>query len=76
MIVLNMALVVFVLVEGVLVWILIRDRKRANDEQLPKQIHSNMRLEVIWTVIPIFLAIALFIIPFKQLMRSLLPIPR
>jgi cytochrome c oxidase subunit 2 len=61
MIVLNMALVVFVLVEGALVWILIRDRKRANDEQLPKQIHSNMRLEVIWTVIPIFLAIALFI---------------
>ena len=61
MIVLNMALVVFVLVEGALVWILIRDRKRANDEQLPRQIHSNMRLEVIWTVIPIFLAIALFI---------------
>jgi len=60
-IILTIALVVFVLVEGVLIWILIRDRKRANDDQPAVQIHSNMRLEVTWTVIPIFLVIALFI---------------
>jgi cytochrome c oxidase subunit 2 len=60
-IILIMALVVFVLVEGALIWIVVRDRKRANDQELPTQIHGNMRLEVIWTVIPILLVIALFI---------------
>jgi len=59
--ILILALVVFVLVEGALIWILIRDRKRANDESLPAQIHSNMKLEVTWTVIPILLVIVLFI---------------
>jgi cytochrome c oxidase subunit 2 len=59
--ILILALVVFVLVEGALIWILVRDRKRANDETLPPQIHSNMRLEVIWTVIPILLVIVLFV---------------
>ncbi len=59
--ILNLALVVFVLVEGVLVWILIRDRKRAADQELPMQIYGNNRLEVIWTVIPVFLVIVLFI---------------
>jgi cytochrome c oxidase subunit 2 len=57
-----MALVVFVLVEGSLVWILIRDRKRANDQSLPKQIFGDTRLEVTWTVIPILLVISLFIL--------------
>lgn len=60
-IILIMALVVFVLVEGALILILVRDRKRANDEKLPAQIHSNMRLEVTWTVIPILLVVVLFI---------------
>ena len=54
-IILVMALVVFVLVEGALVWILVRDRRKADDDQPPRQIYGNMRLEVVWTVIPIFL---------------------
>jgi cytochrome c oxidase subunit 2 len=61
MIILIMAGVVFILVEGALIWILVRDRKRKGDEKLPAQVHSNMRLEVTWTVIPILLVIALFI---------------
>lgn len=60
-IILILALVVFVLVEGALIWILIRDRKRANDKELPLQIYGNTRLEVVWTAIPILLVIALFI---------------
>ena len=57
-----LALVVFVLVEGVLIWILIRDRKQPGDQSLPRQIYGNTRLEVIWTVIPILLVIVLFIL--------------
>jgi len=60
-IILIMALVVFVLVEGALIWIVIRDRKKAGDQESPTQIYGNTRLEVIWTVIPIFLVIALFV---------------
>jgi len=56
-----MALVVFVLVEGALIWILVRDRKRSSDDELPKQVYGNTRLEIIWTVIPILLVIALFV---------------
>ncbi|MGB7873810.1 MAG: cytochrome c oxidase subunit II [Anaerolineales bacterium] len=59
--ILIMALVVFVLVEGTLILILIRDRKRSDDEQLPRQVYGNTKLEIIWTAIPILLVIALFI---------------
>jgi cytochrome c oxidase subunit 2 len=63
--ILIMALVVFVLVEGALIWILIRDRKRADDDKPPRQIFGNMRVEVTWTVIPILLVISLFIMTVK-----------
>jgi len=60
-IILIMAMVVFVLVEGALIWILVRDRKRDGDEELPPQLHGNTRLEITWTAIPVLLTIALFI---------------
>jgi len=60
-VILMMALGVFVLVEGALIWIVIRDRKQEDDPELPKQIYGNNRLEIIWTVIPILLVIALFV---------------
>lgn len=61
MTVLIMAMVVFVLVEGALVWILVRDRKRDGDEEIPPQIYGNNIAEITWTVIPVLLTIALFI---------------
>jgi cytochrome c oxidase subunit 2 len=60
-IILIMALVVFALVEGALIWILVRDRKRAGDETLPPQVHGHNTLEITWTVIPILLTISLFV---------------
>ena len=60
-VILGMALVVFVLVEGALIWILIRDRRKAADDTPPPQIYGNTRLEIVWTAIPIFLVISLFI---------------
>ena len=44
------AAVVFVVVEGALVFISIRYRRKRGEEA--EQIHGNTRLEVIWTVIP------------------------
>ena len=60
-IILIMALVVFVLVAGTLLLILVRDRNQHEDEDLPAQIYGNTRLEILWTVIPVLLVIALFI---------------
>lgn len=45
---------VFVLVEGLLVFAMIRFRRRSA-EDVPKQIHGNTRLEIIWTILPALL---------------------
>jgi cytochrome c oxidase subunit 2 len=46
-----MAVVVFVGVEGYLLYAIIRYRRRSPDE-LPSQTHGNTRLEIAWTIIP------------------------
>ena len=49
---------VFVVVEGVLLYAIIRYRRRPGDEK-PPQIHGNTSLEVILTIIPTILVLAL-----------------
>lgn len=46
--------IVFVLVEGAIVYILWRYRRRHDDDdtEAPEQVHGNTRLEVGWTVLP------------------------
>jgi cytochrome c oxidase subunit II len=46
---------VFVLVEGLLVYALIRFRQRGDEARAVKQIHGNTRLEIIWTILPALL---------------------
>ncbi|HLI57287.1 MAG TPA: cytochrome c oxidase subunit II [Actinomycetota bacterium] len=43
--------IIFVLVEGAIVWFLIKYREKPGDP-LPVQIHGHTRAEVVWTVIP------------------------
>lgn len=45
------AVIVFFLVEGGLLFILFKYRQRSADD-LPKQVHGNTKLEVLWTLIP------------------------
>ncbi len=56
------AAVVFVAVEGALIYALIKFRKRSNE--LPHQMHGNNVLEVIWTGIPIVIVLTLFVFSF------------
>ena len=50
-------LIVTVLVEAALIYAIFKFRRKSDDE-MPKQVHGNTRLEILWTVIPaIFLAI-------------------
>ena len=54
------AVVVFVLVEGGIIWITLRYRRRS-DTEMPKQIHGNTKLEVTWTIIPALIIVAIAI---------------
>jgi cytochrome c oxidase subunit 2 len=62
-----MALVVFVFVEGALIWTIIRDRKHPDDQSLPRQVFGNSRLEVTWTVIPLMLVVILFVMTVRTM---------
>jgi cytochrome c oxidase subunit II len=60
---LYLAAVVFVVVSGLLVWSMIRYRRR-NDE-LPKQIQGNTALELTWTLIPTAIVLVLFVVTIR-----------
>lgn len=46
------AVFVFVVVEGGIIWIAIRYRHRKGRDRIPAQIHGNTRLEIGWTIAP------------------------
>jgi cytochrome c oxidase subunit 2 len=60
---------VFVVVAGLLVWSMIRYRRRGDD--LPQQVHGNNKLELTWTLIPLLLVIVLFVVTIQGQDRSL-----
>ena len=51
--------VVFVGVEGFLLYAVFRYRRR--DDQLPVQHHGNRKVEIVWTVIPTIIVLILFV---------------
>ncbi len=70
--VMGMAVLVFILVEGLLLFAIIRYRRRSHDE-MPEQIHGNNRLEIGWTVGSAVLVVILFFLTlgFYQVPRTL-----
>jgi cytochrome c oxidase subunit 2 len=55
-----MGAIVFFGVEGMIIWSVIRYRRR--DDRLPDQLHGNTLIEIVWTVIPTVIVLALFVI--------------
>ena len=57
------AVAVFVLVEGLLLWIVFRYRQQRNadPDALPPQTHGNNLLEIAWTAIPAIIVTYLFV---------------
>lgn len=55
-----MGAIVFFGVEGMIVWSVIRYRRR--DDRLPDQMHGNTKIEIVWTAIPTIIVLALFVI--------------
>ena len=66
-IVFAIAAVIFVLVEGLILYAVIRYRRKPTDTELPPQIHGNNTVEVIWTVIPTVIVAFLFFVSWQTL---------
>jgi cytochrome c oxidase subunit II len=64
-----LALFVFVGVQIAIVYSVMRYRRRAEDEPRPEQIHGNQKLEVIWTIIPAIVLVAIFIPTVRTMYR-------
>jgi cytochrome c oxidase subunit II len=61
------AVAIFLLVEGLIVYAVVRYRRRPTDVDLPPQIHGNNLLEIVWTLVPTLLVIFLFFISWQTL---------
>ncbi|HEX8857768.1 MAG TPA: cytochrome c oxidase subunit II [Actinomycetes bacterium] len=63
MILFVVATAIFVLVEGLILWAVIRYRRR--DDLLPPQFHGNNLLEIGWTIGPLIIVAVLFVLSFQ-----------
>ncbi|MFA9444120.1 cytochrome c oxidase subunit II [Egicoccus sp. AB-alg6-2] len=69
------ALFVFILVQGLIIYSVIKFRRRPDDDgSLPVQVHGNTRLEIFWTVIPA-LILAGIAVPTVQMIFSTMDEP-
>ena len=59
-VVLILAAIVFVGVEGFILYAVVRYRRKPGDDTLPEQLHGNTIVEVIWTLIPTVIVFILF----------------
>jgi cytochrome c oxidase subunit 2 len=66
-IVFAIAVAIFVAVEGLIVWSILRYRRRPTDTELPPQTHGNNFVEVLWTLIPTVIVLYLFVISWQTL---------
>ena len=64
-----LAIPVFLLVEGLLIYSIIRYRRRHKDE-MPEQIHGHTGLEITWTVLSFVLVTVLFVLTLRALQTA------
>ena len=60
---------VFIFVEGILVWTLIKFRKRPGQPE-PEHVHGNTTLEIAWTVIPLIILIVIAIPTVRSIFKT------
>jgi cytochrome c oxidase subunit 2 len=68
-IVFALAVAIFLVVEGLIVWSILRYRRRPTDVDLPPQTHGNNLVEIIWTIIPTAIVLFLFVISYDTLVK-------
>ncbi len=60
---------IFFLVEGMIVFTVVRYRRQPGDTELPPQTHGNNLVEVIWTAIPTVIVLFLFVVSWQTLTK-------
>ncbi len=63
------AVIVFVLVEGALVFAIFKFRGRPDDPE-PRQVHGHTGLEVVWTIIPAFILVMIAVPTIKTIFKT------
>jgi len=66
-IVFGIAVVIFLVVEGLIVWSVVRYRRRPGDDELPVQTHGHAIAEVVWTVVPTLIVVFMFVASWQAL---------
>ncbi len=61
------AAVIFIVVEGLIIWTVLRYRRAPGDDVLPAQTHGNNVAELAWTIIPTIIVAFLFVISWQTL---------
>ena len=59
LVVLALAAIVFIGVEGFILYAIFRYRRQPGDDVLPEQHHGNNTIEIIWTIIPTVIVLVL-----------------
>jgi cytochrome c oxidase subunit 2 len=68
------ATAVFVIVEGVLIWAIIRYRRRPGAPE-PEHVHGNTTLEITWTIAPALILVFIAVPTVKTIFRTEAPAP-
>ncbi len=55
------ATAVFIVVEGLLLYLVVRYRHRKGRREIPPQVHGNQRLEIAWTIVPAIILVGVAI---------------
>jgi cytochrome c oxidase subunit II len=61
------AVAIFLVVEGLIIWTVIRYRRKPGDTALPPQTHGNNIAEFVWTIVPTIIVIFMFIVSWQTL---------
>jgi cytochrome c oxidase subunit II len=61
------AVAIFVLVEGLIIYAVIRYGRKPTDTELPPQVRGNNFLEIFWTVVPTIIVAVMFVFSFDSL---------
>ncbi|CAN5124412.1 hypothetical protein BH23CHL9_BH23CHL9_11810 [soil metagenome] len=62
LVVLALAAIVFIGVEGFILYAVFRYKRKPGDDVLPEQLHGNNTVEIIWTLIPSAIVLVLFVV--------------
>ncbi|QDU63867.1 Cytochrome c oxidase subunit 2 precursor [Planctomycetes bacterium Pan216] len=60
---------IFLIVEGALIYCMVRFRKREGDESEPPQIYGSKPVEIAWTVAPALIVFVLFLVVLRSIVQ-------